>query len=113
MIQGLLIAPPPVPVISPGPNPSPTPNPNDVIDLVGPLTQSAFTCLSTQGYTQAIVRMDLADAGNVDIDPYTTITNAQSTGFTADGYMVICFPMDITTFLDPIINGGIGSPLIF
>jgi phosphoserine aminotransferase len=65
---------------------------SNVIDISGPLTVSAFTCLASAGYTCVIVRGNTLQNSNSIMHPYViqTLLNVRSAGLPADIYMNVC-----------------------
>ena len=60
------------------------------LDIVGPLTKTAFGCLVQLGYTDAIVRADSDTPGAVDPNAIQTLENAQIAGLSTDVYVIVC-----------------------
>ena len=77
-----------------------------VIDIVGPLTTTAFGCLANDGHQNVIVRAySLDNGGSVDPNAVQTLINAQNANFgTSFIYMVICQNGDAISQVNSVVN---------
>jgi len=80
--------------------------PVSVIDIVGPLSKTAFDCLAKDGYQNAIVRAySLDNGGSIDPNAVQTLINAQNANFgTSFIYMVICQNGDAISQVNSVVN---------
>ena len=77
----------------------------NTLDIVGPLTTTAFGCLASDGYQLAIVRAySLDNGGSVDPNAAQTLVNAQIAGLNTMIYMVICRNGDAVSQADAVIG---------
>jgi len=80
-----------------------------VIDIVGPLTTTAFGCLANDGHQNVIVRAySLDNGGSVDPNAVQTLANAKSANLGIFIYMVICRNGDAKSQVDTLV-GSISS----
>jgi len=72
-------------------------------DIVGPLTTTAFGCLYSAGYPDAIVRAySLDNGGSVDPNAVQTLQNAQNANMATNIYMAICPNGDATSQVNAV-----------
>jgi len=77
----------------------------NTLDIVGPLTATAFGCLASDGYQLAIVRAySLDNGGSVDPNAAQTLVNAQIAGLNTMIYMVICRNGDAASQADALMG---------
>jgi len=76
-----------------------------ILDIVGPLTQTAFGCLAEDGYQFAIVRAySLDNGGSIDPNAIQTIMNSQNANIYTQTYMVICRNNDAASQVNTVIS---------
>jgi len=76
-----------------------------IIDIVGPLTATAFGCLASDGYQLAIVRAySLDNGGSLDPNAVQTLANAKSANLVTQMYMVICRNGDAVSQVDALVS---------
>ena len=81
----------------------------NTLDIVGPLTTTAFGCLASDGYQLAIVRAySLDNGGSVDPNAVQTLVNAQI-NMATHIYMVICRNSDAASQVDAVIGSILSS----
>jgi len=77
----------------------------NVLDIVGPLTTTAFGCLASDGYQLAIVRAySLDNGGSLDPNAVQTFVNAQNAGLVTHIYMVICRNDNAASQVDAVLS---------
>jgi hypothetical protein len=82
----------------------------NTLDIVGPLTATAFGCLASDGYMLAIVRAySLDNGGSLDPNAVQTLVNAQSAYLATQIYMVICRNGDAASQVDVVIGSILSS----
>ena len=80
------------------------------LDIVGPLTATAFGCLHGDGYQVAIVRAySLDNGGSLDPNAVQTLANAKSANLVTQMYMVICRNGDAVSQVDAVTGSILSS----
>jgi K+ transporter len=78
---------------------------SQVLDIVGPLTKTAFGCLASQGYHVAIVRAySLNNGGSIDPNAVQTLVNAKSAGFIPFIYINLCRNGDAASQINTVLS---------